>query len=396
MSDRQMYEARISRLVENMQAAGVEFDTILVINKINQYYYTGTLQEGLLVIRPDGFHCYYVRKSYERARMESPLVNIRPMISYRDMKKDLPDNLGVICIEAENLPYAAYSRLEKHFQITGTIAADRFILSQRAIKDKTEMELIRESGRQHRVLLDEVVPRLLRQGMTETDFLGDLYREMLHLGYHGVSRFAMFQMELIAGQIGFGENSLYPTNFDGPGGMRGMSAAVPIIGDRNRRLRRGDLVFVDIGYGVQGYHSDKTQVYSFGQKPAPEVTAIHEACRQVLAQASSQLLIGKRPQEIYKSITANLPGILQDHFMGHNSESVKFLGHGVGLQIDEYPIIAENQKTPLAENMVIALEPKFGIPGIGMVGVEESFAVTREGPFCLTGGASEIHYVPLN
>lgn len=394
MTDKQVYESRIAGLVEKVQQAGIKFDTILIINKINQYYYTGTLQEGLLAIRADGFFSYYVRRSFERARIESPLAAIKPVSSYRDMKKDLPDNLGQICIEAETFPFAAYSRLQKHFQIAGMIPIDRIILQQRAVKDKEEMALIRESGRQHHKLLTEIVPRILQEGMSEVDFMGQLYQKMLQLGYHGVSRFAMFQMELIAGQIGFGENSLYPTNFDGPGGMRGLCPAVPIVGSRERLLRRGDLVFVDIGYGVQGYHSDKTQVYSFAQKPASDIISIHNACRQVLQKAVEQISIGRQPQEIYRIATSDLSDLLQGDFMGHSGESVKFLGHGVGLQIDEYPVIAEGQETTLIENMVIALEPKFGIPGIGMVGVEETFAVTKTGASCLTGGAGEIIYVP--
>jgi Xaa-Pro aminopeptidase len=238
-------------------------------------------------------------------------------------------------------------------------------------------------------LLEDIVPQILKEGMSETDLNAELYSNMVKLGYQGVSRFSMPQMEMNFGQIGFGDNSIYPTNFDGPGGMLGLCPAVPIIGCRDRHLKKGDLVFVDIGYGIYGYHSDKTQVYSFGRRPDNEVIKIHKACIDVINRTAELLTVNSIPAEIYKHIMSNLPDALSQNFMGYN-ESVKFLGHGVGLHIDEMPVIANGFNSPLAENMVIALEPKCGIKGVGTVGVEETFVVKKSGPVCITGGAREI------
>jgi Xaa-Pro aminopeptidase len=71
--------------------------------------------------------------------------------------------------------------------------------------------------------------------------------------------------------------------------------------------------------------------------------------------------------------------------MGFGQRRVKFLGHGIGLQIDEPPVIAEGFDDPLQEGMVLAVEPKKGIPGVGMVGIENTFLVTPQGGHCLTG-----------
>jgi methionine aminopeptidase len=115
----------------------------------------------------------------------------------------------------------------------------------------------------------------------------------------------MFQMEIIIGQFGFGESSLYPTNFDGPGGMKGMSPVVPILGNRERLLQKGDLVFVDVGFGYMGYHSDKTQVYSFGAEPGELSIKTHRACIQVLDRVVS----GIRPERIRPSSIAKQPPV---------------------------------------------------------------------------------------
>ena len=351
------------------------------------------MQDGVLVVRADGSIYYYVRKSYQRAADESPLNQIYKMRSYRDMLSELPDNLGCVYLEANAMPVAMMQRFQRVFTFEDMKPLDQVILTQRAVKDADELGLIRESGRQHQIVMNEIIPSLLQEGMSETDFLADLYQAMVKLGYQGLSRFGMFQMEMVVGQMGFGDHSMYPTNFDGPGGMRGMSPAVPIIGSRERRLKKGDLVFVDVGYGVAGYHSDKTQVYSFGCKPSKEAAAAHTACRQVMKQLTDKLTAGAVPEQIHHEVSHNLPTGLTRDFMGVGEEAVRFFGHGVGLQIDEMPVIAVKQKQPLLENMVVALEPKCGLPGAGMVGVEETFLVRQDKPECLTGGDRDIMVV---
>ena len=390
---RQEFEQRINSLFQALIQSGHPFDTALIISRINQYYFTGTMQDGVLILRKDGTVAYFVRKNVERARLESPLDIIHPMSSYRDMLAILPAGLGSTFIEMESVPVATLERLKKHFTFDGLHPLDGIISRLRAVKSPYELGLIRESGRQHNDLMENIVPQLLKAGISEAELLSEIYASMVKLGHHGVSRFSMFQLEMIVGQVGFGESSIYPTNFDGPGGMLGMSPAVPLVGSRTRLLKKGDLVFVDIGYGVQGYHSDKTQIYSFGAAPAAEAVMIHQACIDVLNRASSQLITGAVPAVIYQSIMASLPAALSQNFMGFGKEQVKFLGHGVGLQIDEIPVITNGYNLPLKENMVVALEPKCGIVGQGMVGVEETFLVTSGGPVCLTGGAKVIMVV---
>jgi Xaa-Pro dipeptidase len=385
-----MLEDRISRLFAALRVSGKSFDTAIIISRVNQYYYTGTMQDGVLILRRDGTTAYFVRKSFDRAMLESPLSVLYRIATYKDILAYLPQDLGSTFFETETVPVATLERLKKYFVFGELHPLDRILTSVRSIKTDYELEIIAESGKQHCHILQEVVPQLLREGMSEMDFAADLYCSMLKLGHHGVSRFSMFQMEMIIGQIGFGESSIYPTNFDGPGGMRGLSPAVPILGSRDRSLTKGDIVFADVGYGIMGYHSDKTQVYSFGKQPEPHVTATHNACRNVLDKAAGLLQIGSLPTDIYQESMRDLPPELSQHFMGYGQDAVKFLGHGVGLYIDEMPVIAAGSKTPLAENMVIALEPKCGIEGIGMVGVEETFVVKRSGAVCVTGGAQDI------
>ena len=164
-----------------------------------------------------------------------------------------------------------------------------------------------------------------------------------------------------------------------------MSPAVPLIGSRERKLRKGDLVFVDVGFGVEGYNTDKTTTYMFGS-PLPQYAIdIHNKCVDIQNEIAAMLKPGAIPSEIYNIIMSGLDEEFLQNFMGFGNRKVKFLGHSIGLQIDEMPIIAEGFDDPLQEGMVFALEPKRGIANIGMVGIENTFIVTARGGECITG-----------
>lgn len=164
-----------------------------------------------------------------------------------------------------------------------------------------------------------------------------------------------------------------------------MSPAVPLLGSHERRLKKGDLVFVDVGCGLEGYHTDKTMTYMFGKSLPDDVIAQHKICLDIQNKIALMLKPGAVPADIYRSIMDGLTPEFKQNFMGFGERSVKFLGHGIGLHIDEMPVIAEGFEEPLKEGMVLALEPKKGIENVGMVGVENTFKVTGEGGICITG-----------
>ena len=172
--------------------------------------------------------------------------------------------------------------------------------------------------------------------------------------------------------------------------MLGASAIVPSVGSRDRLLAKGDLVFVDIGYGYNGYHTDKTQVYSFQGKLPDHALKLHEECIAVQRKAASLLAAGNIPSEIYAEILNSISPELSENFMGYKSRRVSFLGHGIGLVVNEWPVIALGFDSSLTENMVIALEPKAGVAGVGTVGVEDTYVVGRSGGECITGGGRSV------
>ena len=377
--------SRIERFRKQMDNDNPAWEIPAVFSKINLYYFTGTMQEGVLFIPRQNEAVFWVRRSYERAAEESLFPVIKPMESYRDAAvtmKNLPDT---VYLEKEIVPIGMLQRFQKYFPFTVIEAADPQISKVRSIKSGYELALMEQSGKIHQRVTEELVPGLLREGMSELEFFTDLYSVLIHEGHHGVARFGMFDTESILGQIAFGESSIYPTSFNGPGGNYGISPAVPIHGSRNRKLRKGDLVFVDIGCGVEGYHTDKTMTYMFGESLNDEAIKIHLQCVEIQNNVAAMLKPGSIPSVIYNEILGVLDQGFLENFMGFGSRKVKFLGHGIGLTIDEMPVIANGFDEPIQEGMVFAVEPKKGIPHVGMVGIENTFIVTPSGGRNITG-----------
>jgi Xaa-Pro dipeptidase len=376
---------RMSRFRKIMDAQNPEWEMAVIFSKINLLYFTGSMPDGLLIVPRNDKAILWVRRSFERTSAESEFPYIRQMGSYRDVAPNYTSLPKKVFLETEFVPLAMYKRFQKHFPFDDYHSLDYQLSITRAVKSPLEINFMEKAGAIHKRVLEDLVPEILKEGMSEADLAGELYRLMVHEGHQGTARFAMFDTEIVVAQLGFGESSLYPTNFDGPGGNRGLNAAVPGLGSRQRKLKKGDLVFIDMGFGVNGYHSDKTMTYMFGEPLDEKVIGIHKQCVEIQNKVAEMLKPGNVPEIIYESIMEGLSDEFKENFMGFGDRSVKFLGHGIGLTVDELPVLAKRFNDPLEENMVFAVEPKKGIEGVGMVGIENTFVVTPDGGRCITG-----------
>lgn len=378
-------KARMASFCRLMDEQNPSWQMAMIFSKVNLLYFTGTMSEGMLVIERGNGASYWVRRSYERALHESEFSSIKPMNSYRDAAADYKNIPAVVYLETEFVPLAMFNRVQKYFPFESFKPLDFQLSMTRAVKSAWELNFMEQAGKIHQRVLEEKVPAMLREGMSEADLAAELYAVMVKEGHQGTARFAMHDTDIVVAQLGFGSSSLIPTNFDGPGGNRGLNAAVPSLGNRERKLKKGDLVFVDMGLGVNGYHSDKTMTYMFGSPLSNEVQAIHRQCVDIQNRVAAMLKPGNTPESIYETIMDSLSGEFKQNFMGFGNRQVKFLGHGIGLTVDELPVLAKGFKMPLQENMVFAVEPKKGIEGVGMVGIENSFVVTSDGGRSISG-----------
>nr|WP_330217444.1 Xaa-Pro peptidase family protein [Methanosphaerula palustris] len=374
----------MSRFRTQMDKNHPDWEIVAILGKVDLYYFTGTIQDGILLIPRNDEAVFWVRQSYERALDESRSPCIRKMSRYRDIAAVMGTFPATLYLEMELVTMAQVQRLQKSLNFTDVKAVDAEVAAVRSVKSGYELSLMEKAGRIHRHVLEDCMPSLLSEGIDEVELNSDLYSLMVKEGHQGIIRFDMFN-EMILGQIGFGVSSIYPTCVNTPGGISGMHPAVPLMGCRERRLRKGDLVVVDIGCGVEGYQTDKTMTYMFGSPIPDAAVQVHEHCVDIQNELASLLKPGAIPSEIYSTIIDGLsPEFLKD-FMGFGGHQVKFLGHGIGLWIDEKPVIAKGFDEPLEEGMVFALEPKKGIQGVGLVGIENTFVVTPQGGRCITG-----------
>jgi Xaa-Pro dipeptidase len=376
---------RLRRFRKRMDTEQPGWALAAILGRLNQFYFSGTMQDGVLLIPRESEPVLWVRRSFERARSESALPDVRPMGSFRDATQSLGAIPEIIHIETDVVPFGLVERFRKHFPCAKFASLDLTAAKVRAVKSPYELALMERAGQIHRQIMEEQVPQLLHEGISETEFGADLFAAMIRLGHDGIVRFGGFGTEVVVGQIGFGPSSLLPTNMDSPGGMLGLGAATPVLGNRGRKLHQGELVFLDIGCCVEGYLTDKTLTYAFGRAPSSEVIRTQERCVEIERLAAGMLKPGAIPSEIYARVLKDLDAGFLEHFMGYGQRRSRFLGHGIGLQVDEFPVIAKGFDEPLVEGMVIALEPKRGIPEVGMVGSENTYLVTPGGGRSLTG-----------
>lgn len=385
MFDKIELNRRMDNFRVKMDKDNPGWEMCIIISKVNQYYFVGTMQDGILVIPKVGRPIFWVRRAYQRAIDESAFVDIYPMKSFSDAASYYSSLPEIIHTETKILTIDLYNLLTKHFKFKTVKSLDMQVSYIRSIKSERELKALRKSGKIHKHVLTNIVPGLLYEGVSERDFFANLYTEMVKSGYQGISRFVMFDCDSFTGQVGFGVNSLYPSFFNGPGGQKGLNAAIPFLGDEKSKLKKGDLVFADLACGFDGYHTDSTNTYVFKGQVSDKAKKAHNKCIEIRQQIIERLIPGEIPSKIYSDIIGSLDDDFLLNFMGQGGNQVKFLGHGVGLHVDEFPVIAKGFDMPFEENMVLAIEPKCAIKGVGTVGVEDSYVVTKDGGECLTG-----------
>ncbi len=376
--------ARMNRFRARMDRMRPGWELAALTGKVPLYYFTGTMQDGLLLIPQGSDAVFWVRRSFERATDESLFPDLRRMKSYWDVAAGMSRLPSTVYLETDLVSISQLQRMRKYLPFTDVRSVDEQVSAVRAVKSRYELSLMEHAGKIHRRVLEDLVPGMLTEGIDEVSFGCDLYSLMVKEGHQGIIRFGGFN-EMVLGAIGFGTSSLCPICVDTPDGVSGMHPSIPQIGSRDRKLRNGDLVVIDIGSGYKGYQTDKTLTYMFGQPIPDHAIGAHFRCVDIQDELAALLKPGAVPSEIYRTVMAGLEPDFLKNFMGFGEHHVKFLGHGIGLWVDETPVIAEGFDEPLEEGMVFAIEPKKGIPDVGLVGIENTFIVTPQGGRSITG-----------
>lgn len=379
-------EARLERFRRAMDAAHPGWEMAAVNHKVAMYYFTGTIQEGVLLIRPQDA-VFWVRRSFERACNESHFSDIRPMHSFREAAAFYGSAPKVMYVETKKATLDWERMLHKYFAFEELGSFDSVLQDLRMVKSEYELKQMEQSGAIHETVLDIVAPKLIHGGISEAQLAIALYSEMVQRGSHGTARFNQALGEEAVGIASFGKSGLVRTGFDGPGGTDGTCIAVQSIGNAFRKLQPGRLVYLDIPCGFDGYHTDKTAVYYYGDLAKDEqskhLMEAQQRCLELEQEVVRLMVPGEPIENLYLRTMDKFDNIYGDAFMNGG----KFLGHSIGLVMDEAPAIAKGFKQPLQPGMTFAVEPKIALPGLGMVGTENTYVVTENGARSLTGSS---------
>ena len=372
-------ETRINHLKQRLVKAGI--DAALILQNSDLFYFTGTIQQAHLFVPVDGEPLLMVRKDIERATAESPLRKIVPISRPQELPEllrrngyTLPRRLG---LELDVLPanlYLGYRDIFSGAEISDVSTVVRLI---RAIKSDHEIDLITAAAGYSDQVADSV-KEYLREGMTEIELAGLIEARARRLGHQGIIRMRLWGSELFYGHLMAGPAAAVPSYLASPTGGAAVSPAVA-QGPGFRPIQRREPILFDYVFAHQGYLSDHTRIFAIEGLP-DELLQAHQAMLAVQSMVKKEAKPGVRTGDVYAMAVAMATELgYADNFMGVGDRRIRFIGHGIGIELDEYPFLAQGQRFEFQQNMIVALEPKLIFPGVGVVGIENTHVVTADG-----------------
>jgi Xaa-Pro dipeptidase len=377
-------QRRITGLQHHL--ASQQIDVALIGQNIDLFYFTGSMQSGMLVVPAAGQAVYAVRRVLERARRESALERIVPFESFRQLPDLVHMAAGAaarrIGLELDVVPVLVRDRIAAGLAGAACVDVSPAIRALRSIKSLYEIEKIRASAKLAAVIL-EAAAQSLREGMTEIDLAGRVEAAARRGGHQGLVHMRGWNQEVFYGQLSSGEAAAMQSFPDIPLAGEGPSAASP-LGAGRRRIVAGEPVILDYVAVLDGYMLDQTRTLAIGTLPEKFGRA-HDAAVAILVDVQSAIRPGVTPQDLYRRSLERARELgVAEVFMGSGPLRARYLGHGVGLELDEWPVLAEGWTDPLQPGHVFCVEPKIVFPGEGAVGIEDQYAVTPEGAERLT------------
>ncbi|RJQ54881.1 MAG: aminopeptidase P family protein [Desulfobacteraceae bacterium] len=384
----------IPRRILNLQKHLLQrkIDAALILQKADLLYFAGTVQQAYLFIPADRDPLLMVRRHFQRARTESPIHSIVGIENPKEMPEilrkngyDLPQRLG---LEYDVLPVNLYFACREIFKEASFEDVSGAVREIRSIKSPFEIEMIREASR----LADRVAMAardILKEGESEVSLAGRIEAEARRLGHQGLVRMRMWGGETFYGHMMAGPSAAVASFPASPTGGTGLGRSHP-QGPGFRTVRANEPILLDYVFIHNGYLADHTRIFAL-KGLSRDLLAAHEAMLTLQEMLMKSAKPGVSSGSLYEAaVSFAADRGYGEFFMGADAQRVRFVGHGIGLELDEYPVLGEKGKTPLQEGMVIALEPKLVFPGIGVVGIENTHVVTRDGLQRLTQFPDEV------
>lgn len=380
-------QLRLSRIQALMAKRNIE--AALVNDNANLYYLTGRVFCGYIYLPVQGSPVYFVRRPVHLTGKDVAMIR-KPEEIPAHLARLLPgyEMPRSVAFELSATPYALVSRLEKALGGVGIEDMSQVMSEARARKTRTEISKLRISGLKQEHVYRRI-PKIFTPGMTDLALQIEIERMLRLEGCLGQFRVAGSDMELYMGNVLTGDNADAPSPYDFAMGGAGSDPSLP-VGASGEYISEGKAVMVDMNGNFTGYMTDMTRTFARGELPVLAVKA-HQVSIDICKELSQMGSPGVEAKALYhRAFEMAKEAGLEAYFMGHHQHA-GFVGHGVGIEVNEWPVISPRSPHTLAEGNVIALEPKFVIPGVGAVGIENTYVVNEEGDMeCITRAPQEL------
>ena len=362
-------------------------DAILVGSNANIYYTTSRFFRGYVFIPVSGTPVWFVIKPNVFEEEDNVVYIRKPEMIPAKLTEAGISLPAIIGYEEDALSYSDVRRLQAVFPQAEYRNASPALRKARMIKTEWELARMREDG-VHQSEAYRKVTHCYKENMTDLEFQIEIERILRLEGNLGFIRTSGNLMEINMGSVIAGDNADVPGPYDFTMGGAGVDPSLP-GGANGTTMKRGETVMVDMSGSFNGYQTDMTRVWRIGSIPELAYKA-HECSRSILRECEKMGVPGTKVSDLYdKAIEIACGEGFDRYFMGHRQQA-PFIGHGIGIELNELPVVNSKSRDVLEENMTLALEPKFVIPGVGAVGVENTYVVTPEGQRALTVFPEEI------
>ena len=342
---------RTERLSKSLEEAGV--DAYVVTREPNIYYYTGAISGGALIISPDTKPLLLTSRLNLYIAQDNALDCDVEHYSKKDKEGKILERLNTIAPEKigfDELPLGEYNSLKSKLGEAELKENPDLIWAMRRVKDASEQELMKRAGKLSDIGM-EAIRELIAEGVREHEVAAAAANAMRADGAEDLS----FPFIVASGP----------------------RSAYPHAGVSERKIRRGDLVTIDMGATYKGYCSDITRTFIVGS-PSQKQKEIYETVLEANETALPEIkenAKGIKVDLIARDIIAKA-GYREDFFHG--------LGHGIGLEVHEPPSLNKTSKDIISVGNVVSNEPGIYVKGFGGVRIEDTVLVTSSGPERLT------------
>lgn len=369
------FHARIKQHQEALKHEEIDFSIIQY--KSDLYYYSGTGQSCVLVIPAEEEPILFVRRVLERAKEETKIGTVIPLKRTKELytllkKEKISVDQGKFGFEGDVLPYDMAQKIITTFPNKKPVSIGRLLRMIRSIKSEKEIEVLKQSAK----ILDEVhtlIPELIREGMTEIELSGMIYAETRKRGAQAMVRSRDFYTEaggngLVLSGVSSGIPSYTLTATAGPG----LHQSNP-WGSSKKKLKAGEMVLVDLSVSYNGYITDETRCYGVG-KVSEELIERYRQQMAIEKKIAEMMIKGRNTKDIYREAYEFAEELNLRKYLMLGGE-IPFLGHGVGIELNDYPVITRSFDYVLQEGNVVALEPKLIYPREIVLGSENTYII---------------------